>query len=166
MRTHAVPERAPLPALAVGAAILAFVLAAIAFAASVPEGGWFAGLARPSWTPRAGTLLSLALTTQMLIGLSTWLLWRERDADVRARRRALWLVSALLALNLLSLPLLLASQRPLMAFACLCSLWLCTVSALYVSVGVPRMVSRLLLPCLAWLSFAVVLQGSIFLMNL
>lgn len=87
--------------------------------------------------------------------LAAWLVWRQRG--FRPAARALWLFVGQLVVNALWSWLFFAWHRGALAFVDIMVLWLLILATLLAFLRVRPLAAALLLPCLAWVSFAAVL---------
>ena len=161
----------PLPRMDVRAwaSLVAWVVAVVAAGAVAglrfaPD-GWFATLALPTWHPPSWLFAPVWTGLYVLIGIAGWLVAREPGIDA-AERRLTWLVFALQAvLNLAWMPLFFGLHRPDWAFLDICLLW---PAVLWTTMRFGRLrplAGWLLVPYVFWVSFALVLNGPIWLMN-
>ncbi len=126
---------------------------------------WFAQLSKPSWNPPGALFGPVWTMLYVLMGVSIWLVRKQADASVDERRVATRLFLLQLALNLAWTPLFFGLHNPLLAFVDICMLW-GVVLWMAVEFGKIRPLAGYLLgPYLLWLSFALVLNGTIGLMN-
>ena len=166
--SSAAAVRPPLGAKAVGAWLL-WVLAVVGAGSLVgmlfPPGAWFAELAKPSWNPPSWLFGPVWILLYTLMGTSAWLAWRE-PAGTRAERRGAWLAFAVhAALNLAWTPLFFGLRQPGLAFADICLVWLALLATTLRFGRLRPLAGYLLLPQVLWVSFALVLNGTIWLMN-
>lgn len=152
------------------AALLAWVVAVMAAGATMgvlfgPD-GWYATLQKPTWNPPNWLFGPVWTTLYALMGVSCWLVSREPGAAAVTERRKAWWAFALQALlNLAWTPLFFGLHSPGLAFVCITLLWL---AALWMTIAFGRvrpMAGYLQLPLLGWISFALLLNGTIWLMN-
>lgn len=142
---------------------LAFTAAAVGAIASVDASLFYAELARPAWAPPASVFGPVWTALYALMGVSAWLVWRERGAAWR--RPALALFVAQLAANALWSWLFFYWKRGALAFAeVLLLLALIAVTLLFFW-SVRRLAGVLMLPYLAWVAFACVLTWSVWRAN-
>ncbi len=142
---------------------LALCFVASATGGLVSTDDWFAGLAKPSWNPPSwifGPVWSL-LYIQMAI--AAWLVWRKGGFKAQGRPLGLFLVQWLL--NALWTPLFFGMHRPGLAFAEICLLWVALLATVWAFWRVRRAAGVLLMPYLAWVSFAAVLNFTIWQLN-
>jgi translocator protein len=155
--------RGSLPALA------AWVLSIVTLGAGIgnlfaPD-AWFSALHKPTWNPPDWVFAPMWALLYVLMGISIWLVRRQCDAGAEARQQASALFLFQLALNLMWTPIFFGLRSPLLAFIEICVLW-CAVLFTAVEFGKIRaLAGYLFLPYLLWVSFALVLNGTIWLMN-
>jgi benzodiazapine receptor len=164
MRAPATPSApsAPVQALALlGWLVLCF--GAAATGAFVSKGGWYADLAKPSWNPPSWVFAPVWTTLYGMMAVAAWLVWRRGGWRDQARPLGAFLFQW--ALNALWTPLFFGMHRPDLALLDIVALWL----ALAVTVGrfwkVSRTAGALLVPYLAWVGFAAVLNFTIWRLN-
>ena len=150
-------------------ALAGFLLATLAVAqlgriASAPEiGGWYAGLAKPSFNPPDGAFAPVWITLYVLMAVAAWLVWRVRAR--RGARHALTLYGLQLALNALWPWLFFAWRRGALAFAEVVLLLGVVGATVFAFARVRRRAAALLVPYLLWLAFASVLTLAVWRMN-
>jgi tryptophan-rich sensory protein len=102
-------------------------------------------------------------TLYAMMAVSAWLVWRQ--GGFAAQRRALTFFLVQLALNALWSPLFFGLEQPGMAFVCIIALWLAIAATIAVFRRVQRIAAWLLVPYIAWVSFAAVLNGVLWRLN-
>jgi tryptophan-rich sensory protein len=126
-------------------------------------GEWYASLNKPAWNP-PGWIFGPAWTTlYAMMAVAAWLVWQR--GGFAAQRRPLGLFLAQLALNALWTPLFFGLRQSGVAFAEILLLWLAIGATLLAFRPVSRAAAWLLVPYLAWVSFAAVLNGTIWRLN-
>ena len=147
----------------VGWLALCFAVAAIGALASVDAGTFYAELVRPEWAPPAWLFGPVWTCLYAAMAVSAWLVWR---ASAGAKRRmAIGLFLAQLALNALWSWLFFAWQLGGSAFAEVVLLWLLILATLVAFYRIRPLAAVLLVPYLAWVSFAAVLNFAIWRLN-
>ena len=145
--------------------VLATVTAGTAVGLAWGPDAWFATLARPTWNPPSWLFAPVWFVLYVLIGIGGWLVAREPVADPEERRIA-WIAFAVQAvLNLVWSPLFFGLHAPGAAFAAICLLW---PAVLWMTMRFGRirpLAGYLMAPYMLWVSFALVLNGTIWLMN-
>jgi len=96
-----------------------------------------------------------------LMGISLFLVWRA-GPDRRAVKVALALFGGQLALNLAWTPAFFGLQRPYLGLVVVLALWVALILTIAQFARVDRRAAGLLVPYLAWVSFAAVLNYAIY----
>lgn len=134
---------------------IAFAAAALGGIASRNAASFYGALIRPAWAPPAGVFGPVWSVLYLLIGLAAWLAWRERGAP--GRRSALILFVVQLAANALWSWLFFAWHRGQWAFVEILVLWVLILANVVAFWRIRPLAGALLLPYLAWVSFATAL---------
>lgn len=143
--------------------LLAFAAAAIGGFASASAGTFYGELVRPSWAPPGWLFGPVWSVLYVLMGISAWLVWRARDfAGVKS---ALLVFIVQLAANALWTWLFFVWRQGGLAFAEILLLWVLIAATIGLFWRVSRLAAVLLLPYLAWVSFALALTLSIWRLN-
>jgi len=151
----------------VGAAIAALLVNLIGASGVVfttPESAWFQSLTLPWFYPPTwafGVVWTLLFT---VIGLAAYLIYRA-GTDRSDVRLALGLFVLQMVVNVAWSPAFFELQAPGLALGVIGVLWLLIVATVWAFQRVDRRAAGLLVPYLAWVSFAAVLNGSIWLLN-
>ena len=127
--------------------------------------GWYAALLKPTWNPPSWLFGPVWTLLYMTMAVALWLVRREPDVDEVLRQRAIALFAIQFLLNLAWTPLFFGLHSPGLAFAEICLLWVALLSTMLTFGRVNALAGYLLLPYLLWVSFALVLNGTIWLMN-
>ncbi len=98
-----------------------------------------------------------------MMAVAAWLVWRQGGWG--KQRKPLLIFLAQLALNALWTPLFFGLHRPGMAFAEIVLLWLAIAASIAVFRRVSRTAMLLLVPYLAWVSFAAALNFTLWRLN-
>ena len=126
-------------------------------------GEWYRALDKPPWTP-PGWVFGPAWTALYLsMGVAAWLVWRERLGSRALLPLALF--GAQLVLNGLWSWLFFGLRRPDLALADIVALWLAIAATIVAFWGVRPVAGALLLPYLAWVTFATALNADIWRRN-
>jgi translocator protein len=142
---------------------LSFVAAAAGALASVNARDFYRELARPAWAP-PGWLFGPAWTVlYLLMAVAAWLVWRERG--FAGARWPLTLFVAQLAVNALWTWLFFAWRLGGAASAEIVALWAMILGTIVLFWRVQPLAGALLLPYLAWVTFATALSFATWRMN-
>jgi tryptophan-rich sensory protein len=137
--------------------------AAAAFGAFFPPGAWYAGLEKPSWNPPGWIFGPVWTALYTMMAVAAWLVWKR--GGFTAQRHALAPFLIQLALNAAWSPLFFGLQRPDLAFVVILLLTGSIVWTLVAFGRVHRPAAALLVPYLAWVAFATVLNGVLWRLN-
>jgi tryptophan-rich sensory protein len=146
-----------------GWALLTFAAAGVGAVASMDAGTFYATLARPSWAPPAWLFGPVWSALYALMAISAWLVWRHRG--FAGARAALMLYIVQLAANALWSWLFFAWHRGGLAFAEVLVLWCFVVATIVAFRRVSALAGALLLPYLAWTTFASALTFAVWRLN-
>ena len=143
---------------------LVLCFAAAGTAVFVSTDGWYAALNKPSWNPPAWLFGPAWTLLYITMAVAAWLVWREGGWKAQGRTLGLFLLQWLL--NALWTPLFFGLHRPGLAFAEIILLWLAIAATLVSFWRVRKVAGILLVPYLAWVSFAAALNFTIWRLNL
>ncbi len=142
---------------------LCFLAAGIGASASVQAGAFYAELVRPDWAPPATLFGPVWTLLYAMMGVAAWLVWRRRD--IRAVRIALAFFVLQLALNALWSWLFFGWRLGALSFFDIVLLWALIVTTLALFWRVRPLAGWLLVPYLAWVSFAAILNHRLWQLN-
>ena len=143
--------------------LLSFATAALGSVASINAAGFYAQLQQPAWAPPGWLFGPVWTVLFLLMAVAGWLVWRRHG--VEGARRALGLFGAQLAANALWSWLFFAWRLGGPAFAEVLVLWALIAATLWAFWRLHRLAAVLLVPYLAWVSFAAVLNVVLWRMN-
>jgi tryptophan-rich sensory protein len=136
-----------------------FSAAAIGGFASSQAGDFYKALIRPDWAPPGWLFGPVWTVLYILMAVSAWLVWR--DYGFRRAGSALSLFIVQLAVNALWTWLFFVWHLGAVAFAEILLLWLLILASVASFWRLHRLAAVLLLPYLAWVSFASVLTWAV-----
>jgi tryptophan-rich sensory protein len=125
---------------------------------------WYPTLGKPSFNPPAWVFGPTWTVLYILMGVALFLVWRQ-GLDTTGVKLALTVFAVQFVLNALWSIIFFGMRSPAWAFAEILVLWLAIVATLWACWRVTPVAGRLLVPYLAWVSFAAVLNGSIWILN-
>lgn len=160
--SHAQDKPLRLPALA-GWLLITFAFAAIGAYASAQAGAFYLALDRPAWAPPAWLFGPAWSVLYLLMAVAAWRVQRAATPD--NARPALILYVVQLAANALWTWLFFAWQRGAWSFAEILLLWTLIAATIIVFSRRDRIAGLLLVPYIAWVSFATCLCYSIWQRN-
>jgi translocator protein len=128
-------------------------------------GPWFQSLVKPSWNPPGWLFGPVWTLLYSMMATSVWKLRRVAYQSGAKKTSAMLLFWSQLLLNLAWTPIFFGLQQPAFAFVEICLLWCAALSTALAFGKVSSTAGYLLVPYLMWLSFALVLNGTIWLLN-
>ncbi len=148
----------------IGFVVVCFASAGVGAAVtSTSVGGWYQNLAKPSWRPPDWLFGPVWTVLYFMMAIAAWLVWR-RHGWFGARSALTWF-GMQLALNVFWSYVFFGLQRPGLAFAEIIVLWMAIAATARGFRSKSSMAALLLIPYLAWTSFAVVLNLAIWRLN-
>ena len=147
-------------------AFLVFLAASAAVASSgivFRPGRWYADLNHPSWRPPNALFGPVWLVLYIMIATSGWLVWRE--AGLAGAALPLLVFALQLVLNAAWSWLAFERRRLDLASLDMAALWLAIVANIAVFQPISATAAWLLVPYLAWVSFALALNVKLWRLN-
>jgi len=142
---------------------VAGVIGGLATAPNV--GTWYAYVEKPSFTPPDWVFSPVWISLYLLMGVSGYLVWR-RGLDKSGVRKAMAVYVVQLILNPVWSFAFFGLHSPLAGLLVIVILWFMIVLTIFYFSKVSRASALLLVPYVLWVSFATVLNFSIFVLNL
>lgn len=143
--------------------ILTFAAAALGAVASAQAGTFYLQLVRPEWAP-PGWLFAPAWTAlYLMMAIAAWLVWRDHGFGRGGAALTLFVLQ--LAANALWTWLFFVWHQGALAFAEILLLWALIAATLIAFWRLHILAAILLLPYLAWVSFASVLTYATWQLN-
>ncbi len=125
----------------------------------VKMGPWFEALHKPEWNPPGWIFGPVWTALYILMAVAAWLAWRAGS------RGGLTLYIVSLILNAIWTPLFFGEHRPDLALLDIALLWITILATFVAFTKVSRAAAWLLVPYLAWVTFATALNASIWFLN-
>jgi tryptophan-rich sensory protein len=144
--------------------IVVFAVSALGAAVTSPQiSGWYAALNKPPFQPPSWVFGPVWTVLYIVMGVAAWRVWLAPAS--RTRRAALIWFALQLLLNAMWSPAFFGLQAPRLALAVIVLL----LAALAITVmrffAVDRVAGWMMLPYLAWVAFATLLNASIVWLN-
>jgi len=131
--------------------------------ATFRPGDWYEQLKKPSWRPPNWVFAPAWAVLYLTIAVSGWLVWRTAGFAGAAAPLSIYLLQ--LGLNAAWSAIFFGMRRPDLAFVEIMLLWLSIVATIAAFHPVNVAAAWLLLPYLAWVTFAAVLNLTVWRMN-
>lgn len=146
----------------------AIVALALTFAAGYigsrfTVGEWYAALSKPSWNPPNWIFGPVWSLLYILMAISAWIVWREKGIAGAIFPLSIFLLQ--LMLNAAWSWLFFGLHRPSWAFAEIAVLWLAILANTILFWRIKTIAGMLLVPYLAWVTFAAVLNYTLMRLN-
>ena len=123
---------------------------------------WYATLQKPSFAPPNWIFFPVWTSLFIMMGISLFLVWRKEDENVKT---ALYIFAAQLVLNVLWSVAFFGLKSPLMGFIEIIVLWIAILATILTFMKISKTASYLLIPYILWVSFAAILNFSIWKLN-
>lgn len=121
---------------------------------------WYPTLNKPTWNPPSWLFAPVWTTLYIMMAVAAWLVWLKGNAGV-----PLVLFFAQLTLNCAWSFLFFGARSPWLGLVEIIMLWLAVTITTYVFFNRSRPAGLLMLPYLAWVSFAAFLNFTIWQLN-
>ena len=125
--------------------------------------GWYRLLNRPEWNPPNWLFAPVWTSLYILMGVACYLIWIKAPSAKRSAALLLYFVQ--LALNFTWSFLFFRMHQPGLAFVEIILLWLCILLTIFAFARLSRLAAWLLVPYISWVSFAAILNHTIWQMN-
>ncbi len=126
-------------------------------------GAWYEGLAKPSWNPPNWAFAPAWTVLYIMNAVAGWLVWHQAGFSGAGVAMAVYGVQLLF--NAGWSAVFFGLKRPDWAFAEVIGLWLSILATIIVFLPISQTAGLLLLPYLAWVSFAAFLNLTIWRLN-
>jgi benzodiazapine receptor len=126
---------------------------------------WYPTLVKPSFNPPNWIFAPVWSTLYIMMGIAAGLVWDRIESNTELVKKALVIFALQLALNALWSYLFFGLMNPMLALLEIVILWL-MIYETYVQFGkINKIAGYLFIPYLLWVSFAMVLNASIWWLN-
>jgi tryptophan-rich sensory protein len=126
---------------------------------------WFAGLNKPSFSPPNSIFGPVWTVLYILMAVSAFLVWRQDGGSSGPVKIALIVFAVQLILNILWSVLFFGMRMPGLAFAEILLLWISIIATIILFAKASPVAAWLLAPYILWVSFAAVLNYSLWRLN-
>jgi translocator protein len=142
--------------------LLAGFIGSVFTTPSIP--GWYAGLTKPSFNPPNWVFAPVWTTLYVLMGLAAFLVY-EKGPKRSEVRKALAVFAVQLVLNALWSIVFFGAHMILGAAILIVALWALIAASIWLFSRISRAAAYLLVPYILWVSFATVLNISLYILN-
>jgi benzodiazapine receptor len=152
--------------ISISVCVLVGLLSSLATKSSVDT--WFLTLEKPFFHPPSWVFAPVWIILYVLMGYSFAIIWSNKSQSRRSKeiiKNAMVVFGVQLVLNALWSILFFKLCNPFLALIEISLLWLMIFETIKAFNKIDNFASKLLLPYLVWVSFATILNGSIWFMN-
>jgi tryptophan-rich sensory protein len=142
---------------------LALSLTAAAMGGLFLPGEWYAALRKPAWNPPNWIFGPVWAALYIAMAIAAWLVWKR--GGFRGQRTALWLFLVQLFFNALWSPLFFGLRSPALGLLNILLLWLALLGTIVAFWRARPIAGAMLVPYLAWVSFATALNFALWNLN-
>jgi tryptophan-rich sensory protein len=125
---------------------------------------WYATLKKPSFSPPNWLFGPVWIALYVLMGISLFLVWRK-GSDTQFVRNGLILFGIQLFFNVLWSVAFFGLRSPISGLVVIVFLWITILLTILQFSKVSELATALLIPYIVWVSFAAILNVSLFLLN-
>jgi len=125
---------------------------------------WYDALSKPVWNPPGWIFAPVWILLYVLMGAAAGIIWQRRAFSQSTLALNLYVIQ--LILNIIWSFIFFGMRNPGFAFAEICLLWLAIIATIFTFWRVYRPAVFLLMPYFLWVSFAAVLNFTIWRMNI
>jgi tryptophan-rich sensory protein len=126
---------------------------------------WYPTINKPSFNPPNEVFAPVWTILYVMMGVSAGLVWSKIESVPVLVKKALWVFVIQLILNALWSFLFFGLQNPFLALVEILLLWLMIFETIKLFKPIDALASKLMIPYLLWVSFAMILNGSIWWLN-
>ena len=142
--------------------LLAGALGTIFTISSIPT--WYMHLNRPFFSPPNWIFAPVWTTLYILMGISFYLIW-IKGFKTKKVRDAVTVFIIQLALNAIWTPVFFGYKNILFALVIIIAMWIYIIKTIQAFLKIDKTAAYLLYPYLAWVSFATILNFSVWILN-
>lgn len=125
---------------------------------------WYEGLNKPFFAPPNWIFGPVWTLLYLLMGVSLYLLWVSHAPKKRVQTARTYFFAQLF-FNFIWSPVFFGLQSPLLGLIVIVLLWILIVRSIQLLLPISKIAGYLLLPYLAWVSFATLLNFAILVLN-
>ena len=141
---------------------LAGIIGSIFTTPAIP--GWYASLKKPAFSPPNWLFGPVWITLFLLMGISLFIVWRK-GSDTPLVRNGLMIFGVQLIFNVLWSVAFFGMKSPLGGLIVIVILWIAILLTIIQFSKISELAAVLLIPYIVWVSFASILNTSLYLLN-
>lgn len=125
---------------------------------------WYQTIQKPSWNPPSWVFGPVWTTLYIMMGIALFLIWKS-GANDSLKRTAIGLFAVQLVLNFFWSFIFFDQQQPGWALAEIIVMWFAILITIFAFAKVNKTAAWLLVPYISWVSFATILNYTIWKLN-
>jgi len=138
--------------------------AASGFFTVTGTGSWYQTIQKPSWNPPGWVFGPVWTTLYIMMGIALYLVWKA-EIDPGVKKMAFTLFAVQLLLNFSWSFIFFGQQQPGWALVEIIVMWLFILATIFAFAAVSKTAAWLLVPYISWVSFATILNYTIWKLN-
>lgn len=150
--------------LAISIAIPVAIGATAGFFTVTGVESWYQTIQKPSWNPPSWVFGPVWTTLYIMLGIALFLVWKS-GANDSLKRTAIRLFAVQLVLNFFWSFIFFDQQQPGWALAEIIVMWFAILFTIFAFAKVSKTAAWLLVPYISWVSFATILNYTIWKLN-
>lgn len=127
-------------------------------------GSWYQAINKPSWNPPGWVFGPVWTMLYIMMGVSLYLVWKSGNS-IHLKRTAIGLFAVQLILNFFWSFIFFDQQQPGWAFVEIIAMWVFIFLTIFAFAKVNKTAAWLLVPYISWVSFATILNYTIWKLN-
>ena len=128
------------------------------------EGSWYRQIEKPSWNPPGWVFGQVWTSLYIMMGIAFYLVWKSNAAsEAKKPAMTLWVVQ--LILNFFWTLIFFGAQEIGWALLEIIVLWVAILLTIFAFARISKTAAWLMVPYIAWVSFAAVLTATIWRLN-
>jgi translocator protein len=127
-------------------------------------GSWYQTIQRPSWNPPGWIFGPVWTTLYIMMGIALYLIWKA-EVSTSLKNYAILLFTLQLVFNFFWSFIFFNQQQPGWAFAEIVALWVLILFTIFAFAKINNLAAWLLVPYISWVSFAAILNYTIWKLN-
>jgi len=125
---------------------------------------WYQIINKPSWNPPSVIFGPVWTTLYIIMGIALFLVWKS-DASKALKKAAITLFAVQLVLNFFWSFIFFSQQQPGWALVEIIAMWFAILLTIFAFAKVNKTAAWLLVPYISWVSFATILNYTIWKLN-
>ena len=125
---------------------------------------WYQSINKPSWNPPSWIFAPVWTILYIMMGIALFLVWKSNNNEA-LKKRAMILFFVQLALNFFWSFIFFDQQQPGWALVEIIAMWVAILLTIFAFAKVNKIAAWLLVPYISWVSFASILNYTIWQLN-